>query len=86
MLAQILIALAAIKCTLACDPTFNGTFKLTALNTTLPNVNDTGLPLLVAHATTGHEGKTFQLAVRYRLAFSFVSHMLKYPPDRSFIS
>lgn len=63
MLSRFLVPSLFIVAILACEPTFTGTFTLTALNTTLPNMNSTGLPLLVANTASGRNGRSFQLAV-----------------------
>jgi hypothetical protein len=47
-----------------CIATLPGNYTLTALNTTLPNTNATGLPLMVAHTSTDHSFMFYQIVVR----------------------
>jgi hypothetical protein len=48
-----------------CVATLPGNYTLAALNTTLPNTNATGLPLMVAHTSTDHSFMFYQIVVRY---------------------
>jgi hypothetical protein len=68
MLARSLAALSLLSSVFAlpsgCALTLPGQFKLTARNTTLPNSNATGIPLMVADVQSDHEGRTYELCVR----------------------
>jgi hypothetical protein len=54
-----------------CISTLPGNFTLTALNTTLPNANATGIPLIVAGVQSDHTTRSFQVAVRHRAHLAF---------------
>jgi hypothetical protein len=54
-----------------CIATLPGNFTLTALNTTLPNANATGIPLIIANVQTDHTTRSYQVAVRHRAHFAF---------------
>jgi hypothetical protein len=61
-----------------CISTLPGNFTLTALNTTLSNVNSTGIPLLAAGIQSDHSGRTYQLVVRHRVCWCppVLNHLL----------
>jgi hypothetical protein len=69
MIGRTFISLSLVTSALAfsinCAPAFEGKFKLAALNTTLPNANSTGIPLVVAEYLSSHPGRNYPPVYAY---------------------